>query len=288
MDGSKATRSALSAALSLSRDLAAHVTTLHVRADPRDAVPLVGEGMSGAMVEELIALTEAEIEARGRDRGPRPAGTGHFDELTSACGVPRAESPESQGWSVRWQEVTGREDDEVANQGRLVDLIAIGRPGDDNTGPAVETWNATLFESGRPVLVVPPGFAGDATQRFGRRIAIAWNGSSQAARAVTAALPLLHGAETISVLTTPSDRTAASSGEALVNYLAWHGLTAGPRVVDAASEPVGQALMDAAAGMNADLVVMGAYTHSRLVRLILGGVTRTVLERSTVPVLMAH
>lgn len=176
----------------------------------------------------------------------------------------------------------------MANQGRLVDLIAIGRPGDDNTGPAVETWNAALFESGRPVLVVPPGFAGDTTQRFGRRIAIAWNGSSQAARAVTAALPLLHGAETISVLTTPSDRTAASSGEALVNYLAWHGLTAGPRVVDAASEPVGQALMDAAAGMNADLVVMGAYTHSRLVRLILGGVTRTVLERSTVPVLMAH
>lgn len=276
VDGTDATRFSLETAFLLGRDVEAHIEALHVRADPRLAVPLVGEGMSGAMIEELIELTEKETAARAvRAREM-------FDLARESSGLPVSEIPSKTGPTTSWMEVVGAEEEIVVQRGRLADLLVVARPTALAENPSAVTFNAALFESGRPVLVAPL----DPPQSLGRRVAISWNGSAQAARAVSAALPLLTRAEAVLILNVDTDDTAGEGAAGLTEFLAWHGVSAEHRAAPKGDGPVGAAIIQACA--DADLLVMGAYTHSRLRQLILGGVTRHVLERATLPLLMAH
>jgi len=278
LDGSDAARPALELALVTAKRTGAHLEALHVRADPKDAVPLLGEGMSGAMIEELIDLTEKEAEARcERARSM-------FDTLCAENGVTVTDGPGSAGPTAGWRETTGREDELAAWRGRLADLIVVGRPAADSEAPSILMVNAAVFESGRPVLVAPPTFAPD----LGRRVAIAWNGSAEAARAVHGALPLIASAESVTIFTTETEKTPETAAGELSGYLAGHGISAEQRSLTESDGPVAKALLEACVTDDVDLLVMGAYTHSRLRQLILGGVTRHVLQEVTLPVLMAH
>jgi nucleotide-binding universal stress UspA family protein len=276
VDGTPAARPVLETAFAVGRHLAAHVEALHVRPDPRDAIPLVGEGMSGAMIEELITITEEE----GASRAAKARAM--FDEVREAAAVPTAGKPSPTGLSAAWREETGREDETTVRRGRLADLVVVGQPTAQAEAPSRMTFNAALFETGRPVLVAPL----QAVQSIGRTIAIAWSGSAEASRAVTAALPFIERAEASAILSIASDDTAGTAGTELADYLAWHGLAAGCHTVSGEGVAVGEALLKACAGV--DLLVMGAYTHSRLRQLILGGTTRHVLEQAAMPLLMAH
>ncbi|MFQ5619515.1 MAG: universal stress protein, partial [Rhodospirillales bacterium] len=151
-------------------------------------------------------------------------------------------------------------------------------------GTSVMTLNAALFETGRPVLVAPPS----APAVLGRKVAISWNGSAQAARAVAAALPYIMRSDGVVILTVESDRTSASAAPELAAYLAWHGVRAETKFFSPTNRSIGAALLKECADAGADLLVMGAYTHSRMRQLILGGVTRHVLAEATVPLFMAH
>ena len=124
--------------------------------------------------------------------------------------------------------------------------------------------------------------------RIGGRIAIAWNGSSGGAQAVAAALPFLASADAVSVLTVKTPRTRSSEGERLVDYLAWHGITASASVLKASGDAVGADLLRSAAAFHADLFVMGGYVQSRLQELLLGGVTGYVFNHAALPILIAH
>lgn len=276
VDGTPAARPVLETAFAVGRHLAAHVEALHVRPDPRDAIPLVGEGMSGAMIEELITITEEEGASRAA------TARAMFDELREAAAVPKASEPSPTGLSAAWREETGREDETTVRRGRLADLVVVGRPTAQAEASSPLTFNAALFESGRPVLVAPM----QATPSIGRTVAIAWSGSAEASRAVTAALPFVKKADASVILSIATDNTAGTAGAELADYLAWHGVDAGRHTVAGDGGSVGEALLKACAGV--DLLVMGAYTHSRLRQLILGGTTRHVLERATMPLLMAH
>jgi nucleotide-binding universal stress UspA family protein len=255
----------LKAAVALGRRLSAHVDVLHVRADPETMVPIVGEGMSGAMVEQVMESMARSVEARAaRAR----------EDFERVC--------LKSGLSVAWREAVGREPEILAAAGRLADVIVIGRPGEKDEAPLAASFDAALFDSGRPVLLVPPGAAG----AIGTHVVLGWDGSAEAARAVSAALPLLAVAERVTVLTGgQADKEAPAS--ALLAYLLRHGVRAHAETF-APGAHVGQALLAEAARRGADLVVMGAYGHSRLREMILGGTTREVLNRSTLPVLMAH
>ena len=276
VDGTPAARAVLETAFALGRHLSAHIEGMHVRPDPRDAIPLVGEGMSGAMIEELISITEEEGAARAaRARAM-------FDEVRDASAFPRADKPSPTGLSAAWGEEIGREDEMTVRRGRLADLVVVGRPTAQADAPSRITLNAALFETGRPVLVAPM----QPMASIGRTIAIAWNGSAEAARAVAAALPFAEKAEATVVFSIAADDTAGTADTDLIDYLAWHGIEAGHHTVAGDGAAVGEELLKACAG--SDLLVMGAYTHSRLRQLILGGTTRHVLERATMPLLMAH
>lgn len=175
-----------------------------------------------------------------------------------------------------------------------VDLVAHGRVADvsvvDAGGGIAEIdrglIEALLFESGRPVIVVPP----QAKAFAAGSVVIAWDGSARAARAVTDAMPFLKMAANVRVVTVhePKKTEGAMPGADLATALARHGLpvTLTPLAPDHGD--VGAALVRHLSATDTDLLVMGAYAHSRLWQMILGGVTQTMLEKSPVPVLMSY
>lgn len=271
----------LDVAVMVGRELDAHVQGLHVKTDPTSAVPLVGEGMSGVMVEDMINAAEQQAEQRAA------ATRAMFDQRCETFGIPRLQTPAGAitGFSIGWREEVGREEDSVARYGRIHDLIVLGRPLSDNELPSMMTLNAALMESGRPLLVAPP----TAPSSLGRNVAIAWNGSAEAARSVSAALPFLQKADSVRILAAEEQGSDAvlTAGD-LVTYLAWHGVTATTQSFHAGVTHAGEGLEREVLAIGADLLVMGAYTHSRLRQLILGGVTRHMLHHATIPVLMTH
>ncbi len=192
-------------------------------------------------------------------------------------------------------------DDETAGglsqHARCADLVVIGQVNLDEASPfaMADVPGYVVMHAARPVLIVP--YAG-LVERVGQRIVIAWDASKEAARAVSLALPLLQLADTVEVAVLGSDASvtpSAQAGEQLLRFLLRHGVRANlsaPRDGAAAGARrqhlVGEALLALAGEIAADLLVMGAYGHSRFRETVLGGVTRTVLENMTIPVLMSH
>lgn len=268
----------LNSAFHLARDIGAHLQVLHVRSDPRETIPLLGEGMSVGMIDDMTRIAEDECSKRAQQA------RAYYDSCQAEFSAPVTDSPLAEGFSVSWTESSGREDEVLAQYGRLADLIFVGRPNVDSEVGHTLMLNAALFESGRPALVVPPL----GTQRMGQKIVVSWNGSAQSARAVSSALPILRKAEEVSIFTIESPQTTSHSSAGMAEYMAYHGIKCSVRTLTGSGTPVGEALLKEVEAIGADMIVMGAYTHSRMRQLILGGVTRCVLENSTVPLFMAH
>ena len=184
--------------------------------------------------------------------------------------------------SVRFLDVTGRRDEVVAAHSRLSDLIVFG---ESATGIAGGTaLEAAMMSAGRPVLIAPK-----ATHApVGGAVAIAWDESAEAARAVTAAIPFLEKARKVTILCVGSKELDPGPGSTLADYLALHGVVADVHLVDAQGRAAGEVLLETAEKSKTDLLVMGGYSHSRLLEFIIGGVTQHIRSHATIPVLMAH
>ncbi|HWB52357.1 MAG TPA: universal stress protein [Stellaceae bacterium] len=182
------------------------------------------------------------------------------------------------GRSADWREAEGdRIGPIVAEQGRAADLVVLVRPGEAEGDAAL---HAAIFATGKPLLLVPPTGAG----RFGRHMAVAWKASDPAARALAAAVPWLKCAAKVSVLTAGG---AGDTDEATA-LLAGHGISAETLRLERDGEDVADRLLHEAHTIGADSIVMGAYRHSQLRELILGGVTRHMLQHADLPLFMAH
>jgi len=276
LDGSDRDRLALNTAFIVARLFGARIDAMHVRVQPVDTLPFVGEGMSAALVQELVELSERETAARAA------VAYKTFGMMRAAAGIPLATTDAAAPGSASalWLERDGQEEDAVAAAGRLADLIVLAAPESPTSITSTGVFGVALFETARPVLV-----AGTRTLplQLGH-IVVAWDGTAQATRALAASLPFLARAERITVVTSqePGDDVDLQEVPA---YLAWHGITADARAISQ-HPSVGEALNEAA--RDADLLVMGGYSHSRLRELILGGVTRYMLEKATMPLLLAH
>ncbi|EME68765.1 universal stress protein UspA-like nucleotide-binding protein [Paramagnetospirillum caucaseum] len=268
----------LDTALRLAGRFSGHVVGLHVRSDPTNAVPLVGEGMSGAMVEEMIGIAETQAAQRAK------AARAGFDAALARNGAPLAAAPPVDGLSAEWLEVVGREEDVVTWRGRVSDLVVFGHPGGEAEVAAMITLNTALMACGRPLLLCPA----EPSPLPGTNVCIAWNGSAEAARAVAFAMPFLEGAASVTILTVAEHAGGPAPAAELENYLAWNGICAATTIIQAASSHAGEELLRHAGKNGSDLLVMGAYTHSRLRQLILGGVTRHVIAHAPLHVLMCH
>jgi nucleotide-binding universal stress UspA family protein len=171
----------------------------------------------------------------------------------------------------------------IAFWGRNADLIVTARPSDGDIPLVAAVVEASLFESGCPVVVVP----NQAMPDVSGKIAVLWDGSRTAARAVRDALPVLDAADEVVIFTAGDPKHNGPLPDALVRRLSARGVHATAGSVTA-GEDTGTALLEAATNAGAHLVVMGAYGHSRMRELILGGVTRHMLHASPIPLFMAH
>ena len=175
--------------------------------------------------------------------------------------------------------------DTAAIRGRTSDLNIIGLPRQSMEDRLnVEAW---LFGTGRPCLLHP----NDSSLRFSlERVVIAWDLSKSAARAVGDALPMLKRAKSVRILTVRGEKDIPSANPAatLIGYLAAHNIQAVDRQVDIQGRRIGAAIVSEAVEARADILVMGAFGHSRLKEFVLGGATKEVLDATPIPLLMAH
>ncbi len=196
-----------------------------------------------------------------------------------------------RGLSAEWREIPEGPDADPALHARYADLAILGQLDPDRAETELirPRPEQVALASGRPVLIVP--YAGHF-ETVGRRVLIAWSATRESARAVGDAMPLLVSAQLVTVLTIDPREGPDGHGELpgadIALHLARHGVKAQIERTVSAGLPVGEVLLSRAADLGADLLVMGAYGHSRAREVLLGGATRSVLRSMTVPVLMSH
>lgn len=274
---------ALAAALAIADDFDAHLEALFVRPHPADAVPLLGEGMSGAMIDEIVRAADQEGCAL-RDMARRT-----FDTAVAEAGVAVTDTPPLEPHATAWwTELTGHVEEIVTEAARYSDLVVFGHPADDSKSRTLSMVESVLIGGGRPVLLVPAAWSDKEPREIGRHVALAWNGRTEAARAALAAMPFLQCAEKVAVLTADTAATETGTAERMKDYLAWRRIIASVTIVHHGTVTVAQALIDSAKAQGCDLLVLGGYGHSRMRELILGGVTRYMLNHAALPVLLAH
>lgn len=170
---------------------------------------------------------------------------------------------------------------------RYFDVAVVGQPKPEASHVEAMIGESTLFEAGRPVIMVP--YVQRAPVRL-EKVMVCWDGGGSAARAVGDAMPLLKRARKVEIVIIAHERGKPTEieGVDLGRHLARHGLNVAVERIPGGDINVGEALLSRAANSGADLMVMGGYGHSRLREFVLGGVTRSILHSMTVPVLMSH
>ena len=245
-----------------------------------EGVPLAPD-ISDIVIAD-ISIGATVFDARARDAlGDRARKT--FGQAMTDHQVPSVSEAAEHGFTQAWSP-TMVSDSALGPYARIFDLIVVGQPGSGNRDPRQATFESVLFESGRPVLIAPqtvPAVLGDT-------ILIAWNRSSETARTLHFALPLLRRAKRIVIQTLEIYSVPGPSGEQLALALARDGIITETVTVEGKSPNEGPAILDKAREIGADLVIKGGYTQSRLRQMIFGGATSHVLAYSDLPVFMAH
>ena len=250
----------------------------HILSGASRAVQLAGGGRIAALAIGPLStggfLPSEEVMTTERAVELAAAGRARVETLR------RAFETWTSGAHAGWAETEGDPTAAVARQGRRADLVVLRRPERAGDKIAHRALHAALFDTGRPVLVVPATSAG-----FGRRVAIAWKDDGKAEAAIRATLDWLRQAESVVLLLVAED---GETGAAVPALLRENGVAAEARIVDPGGRAAGLALIEAAGRMGADLLVMGAYAHGSWREAILGGVTQHVLTESTIPVLLRN
>jgi nucleotide-binding universal stress UspA family protein len=270
VDDTRSCPARLQAAVDLAVAHEAHLTGVYIIADPSPA----------AFVSSYVPPDVLEmLQQRARERAE--AALARFTEIASRNQI----SFETRIDRVLYTAMA----DALATNARYADLAIVGQadPEDAET-PSYLPEEVTL-PSGRPSLVIP--YIGPPPT-LGQRVTVGWNASREAARAVNDALPMLKRAQTVDVVTVNPSEAPFGHGEEpgadIALHLARHGIKVEVRRIETRDLDVANTILSHIADRGSDLLVMGAYGHSRLRELVLGGVTRTILREMTVPVLMAR
>lgn len=263
---SKSADSRIEAAVALAMDHDAHVTGLGVR-------------MSVETPTYALAAIPPDVlvEVERRETTSMAAARAVFESIVKHA-----------GWSERssWVEDAGGIVDTVSRNARFADLTVIGQqPSRESMDAYIDLPDDFVLHSGRPVLVIPEI---GVSRPIGKRVVVAWNGGREAARAVADAMPILERAEAVEVFSIEPKDMEDMPGSDMARHLARHGVTATAKRSVAHNIDASDVLLNFVADENMDLIVMGAYGHSRMREVILGGMTRDILTRMTVPVLMSH
>ena len=269
VDSTPASRARLKLALTLARRFEARLSGLHVIPDPH--VPPYFKPSAVERIAEIYAENAREAAAEAEAL---------FREATRDASAVGA-----------WECVDGELAEKIAERARFADLLILGQFDRENP-PALSAFllpAKVVFEAASPILVVPDAETSRAT---GKRIVAAWDGSREAARAIRDAMPLLKRAERVMLLAIDPVRQGhiqdGADAPQLAAHLGRHGVPVKVAEASLGKKNVTDALLSYAAQFGADLLVMGAYGHSRIWEFVAGGTTQDLLENTRIPVLMSH
>ena len=238
----------------------------------------------GEMGFSISSEVDRTLEREGHER--RDQARRLFRDFMNAKGVPLDPVPVGHnGPSASWREEDGRQNAVVGMIGRLFDLIVVEQP-EKLASIAEATLEDALFESGRPVMVVPKR----SLPTLGEVVAIAWNGSTETAVTVAMGMPFLKQARKVVVVTVGPQHMPepGPEGEELARTLERHGMDVSVRTAHGRQKAQGESFLKEAMAAGADLLLKGAYTQSRIRQMIFGGGTRHIIMEAQLPVLMAR
>lgn len=271
--GTQDEMSALSTAYSLAKTDGAHIRALFIIPDTDSIIYSADE-------KNWMETTHTEQSKLALKR---------FTKFSSAYHIPTcpADNIPANGVSASFTVIKGNFKDTVSYHGKLSDIIVVDRAiqefGDTVQDPII----SAVRETGKGMLLLPP----NKSFTLGDSVMIAWNGSAQAARAVSNALPILRHASKVVIVTDGAIKKHIPDPMALASYLKIHNITTKTLCIDNGSEgddTTAALLTEEAQKHHCKLIVMGAFTHSPLQQMVLGGVTRTMLESNNIPVFMAN
>ncbi|WP_455374447.1 universal stress protein [Limibacillus halophilus] len=257
----------LKVALKLAREQNAKVFAIFI-ANPVGMPPAIaGRGASSAYIAEATRAAREraqELEA----------------EFASACS--------RDGVDFSWLVIEGDHVDVLSEHAHAADIIIASQPVVEHLEDRfrVRLQEELVMKSGLPVLIIPKGF--DPDKDIGKHILVGWKGTREAVRAVRDALPMLQAAEKVIVLTVGADTGDALSKLEVMGHLRRHGIEAKTENIQHLDEGTGPTITDFAEAHGCDLIVLGAYGHSRWREVFMGGVTKHMLMKSKVPVMLSH
>ncbi len=254
----------------------AHIDVTHVRAGAEDMIPF------GVAVPEILKrqiLESAHSQADVQEQKLKD----ELHALASELILMETDAPDGSAATVCFTEESGRQVDMISNLGRLADLIVVPQP-DQKARLGANTLRAAIFNSGRPVMMCPDK---PAPATIGCRIAIGWNGSIEASRAMRMSMPLIRTADNVFILTTGENGVQRADAPDLQRLLNMHSVAS--EIVQIENRGVvGERLLEAAGSGDADLLVMGAYHEGYTRQGLFGGNAQSVVDKAQIPVIMAH
>lgn len=270
LDGGASDAALLDQAAALCAGWQARLDALFVRHNAASGADFMGNAFSTYGMEAVLeALADAAAEA----------------SLRANTAFERLAGEHSEAVAGRLIEVVGLPSEAMAVEGRLSDLVVLIKPDASKGYAQMSAIEAAARESGRPVLVLP---AARAAEAYFDRIVIAWDGSLEASRAVTAAMPMLHGANTVHVIHAAAESGGSDSLAGLSRYLELHGIAVSTRCVDPAGERIARALIAAAVDEGADLLVMGGFGAPGWQRALGRDETTALLKEAPFALLLTH
>ncbi len=278
--GQESDQPLLETALNTARGLNAHVDALFVRAEPTEYLPVMGEGYSGMVAQDIIDAVETAAD----DMSKRALQA--VETAASKEGINKvAYGDTSSTPSISFHQSKGPILAVLQEESQLTDLVVYSKP---TPGLGSELGNVLpdlLIGCRRPFLITPD----TAAATVGKHVIIGWDGSIEAASAVRQARGFLPLADKVEVVVVNEDKELGAVEAARpISYLAYHGVKAEARVITEKTRMAADILLVTAKSVGADLLVMGAYGHSRVREFIFGGVTRQILQTADMPVFMAH
>ena len=261
-------------AVGLARRSGAHIQVTHCRSRPEDMIPY-GVAVSPVLKEQIIEQSVNLLNKQ--EQGLRE----EILALAQANGAILAKPSDDDTVTVSFIEEEGHQIEVIRHHGLLSDMTAVAQPDlDRNIG--TNTFQAALFSTGRPVMMCPEAKS-KIPENLGQNIAVAWDGSVESSRAVMQTLSLLKSAEQVTIITNTTDTIKVSRK----NIRAMHGIQANISIISKTAD-ISRSILDQAAAIGADMLVLGAYGNSKNLERVAGVVTQDVIDHATLPVVFVN
>ncbi|QHI95636.1 universal stress protein [Aristophania vespae] len=274
----------------LAKRYRARISCIFFSDRPGEIAAMAGEGMAagamGDMIENAVQQAQQNLEGVRHylNELQKKGKVLWFDQTDpeNETALPSLQASAAPQVTLKFME--GTVEDVLTWQSRLADIILVPHLVPSEDPNASDILHAMLYDGSQPVIISPP----HAPKHIGNHIAIAWNGTAESALALRNVLPWARRAEKVTVLSSPDYQRIGPAAEAAIDYLNLHGVVADLKIVKGKKRKIGESLLQGAHEVGADLLSMGAYSHSRLRQRLLGGVTRYMLENADMTIMMSR